>query len=65
MLGGQAAAQHVVGVGHDLDAEAVEVGVRDAGAEEQGLAGLESDVVEQHRGDDARVAGVVVGDASA
>ena len=40
----------------------LEVGVRDAGAEEQGLAGLESDVVEQHRGDDAGVARVVVGD---
>ena len=62
VLGGQAAAQDVVGVGHDLDAEAVEVGVRDAGAEEQGLAGLQSYVVEQHRGDDAGVARVVVGD---
>ena len=62
MLGGEAAAQDVVGVGHDLDAEAVEVGVRDAGAEEQCLAGLQADVVEEHRRDDAGVARVVVGD---
>ena len=62
VLGGEAAAQDVVGVGHDLDAEAVQVGVRDAGAEEQGLAGLQSDVVEEHGGDDAGVARVVVGD---
>lgn len=62
MFGGEAAAQHVVGVGHDLDAEAVEVGVRDACSEVEGFAGLEPYVVEQHGGDDAGVAGVVVGE---
>ncbi|GAA3232015.1 hypothetical protein GCM10020256_47080 [Streptomyces thermocoprophilus] len=36
--------------------------MRDARAEEEGLAGLEPDVVEQERGEDARVAGVVVGE---
>lgn len=33
-----------------------------AGAEEESFAGLELYAVEQHRGDDARVAGVVVGE---
>ncbi len=60
VLGGEAAAQHVVGAGHDLDAEALDVGVGHAGAEEEGFAGLEPYVVEEQGGDDAGVARVVV-----
>ncbi|GAA3099824.1 hypothetical protein GCM10020254_51640 [Streptomyces goshikiensis] len=60
VLGGEPGAQHVVGVGEQFDAEAVEVGVRDARAEEHGLAGLEFDVVEQHGGDHPGIAGVLV-----
>ncbi|GAA3224106.1 hypothetical protein GCM10020216_037510 [Nonomuraea helvata] len=64
VLGGEAAAQHVVGVGHDLDADAAEVGVGDSGAEVEGLAGEQVDVVEQEGGGDAGIAGAGAGDVA-
>jgi len=60
VLGGQAAAQDVVGVGHDLDSQAADVGVELAGVEVDRLAGLQGDVVEQQRAQDTDVARVAV-----
>ncbi len=57
-LGRQAAADDVVARPHQFDAGAVQVGVEVAGGQVDRLAGLQHDVVEEQRGDHARVAGV-------
>ena len=61
VLGREAAAQHVVGVGHQLDARPGQVHVQVARGQVEGLAGREGDPVEQQRGEHARVAGVALG----
>ena len=58
VLGGQSTAHHVVAAGHDLDAGAEQVGVDVAGVEEDRLAGLQDQVVEQQGHERAPVAGV-------
>ncbi|MCO5606194.1 hypothetical protein L7F22_060381 [Adiantum nelumboides] len=61
VLGRQPAAQHVVRVGHQLDARPREVGVQVAGRQVHRLPRGEGDPVEQQRGEDAGVAGVALG----
>ena len=53
------AAEHVVRGRHDLDAEAVQVGMDVAGRQVHGLARRQRDPVQQQRNQHARVAGVV------
>ncbi len=62
MLGRETTAQHIVGVGEDLDAQTVQVGVRDAGSQEEGLTRGEPDVVQQEGGDDTGVLRVEAAD---
>ena len=57
VLGGQARAQHIVRGGHDLHAQAGDVGVHAAGGHEQRLTGPQGDRVEQERRRDPGVAG--------
>ncbi len=52
----QPCADHVFGRVHEFDGSTGQVAVEDAGGQEERLAGLERDVVQQHRGDEARVA---------
>src|SRR6185436_18022912 len=62
VLAGEAGANHVVGVGEQLDPGAVQVGVQAAGRHEHRLAGLQHRVPHQQQGDHANVARVVGGD---
>ena len=55
VLGGQAAAQHVVGVRHHLDACAAQIAVHHAGGQRQCLAGFEGETIQQQRREDTRV----------
>ncbi len=57
MLRCQPTTQNVVGVGHDLDRESMEIRVEIAGSEKQSLAGLEGDAVEQQCRQNTGVAG--------
>ena len=60
VLGGEAAPHHVVGVGHDLHADPVQVGVQVAGRQEQTLEPTEAHPVHQQRGQHPRIAGIVL-----
>ena len=61
VLGRESAAQHVVGAGHDFDAEATEIGVDVARRQKQRLTGIQGHHVEQERNRDAGISGIVVG----
>ena len=58
---GQAGAQHIVRVGHDLETGAANVGVRRAGIQIHGFARLQCQHMQQQRGKQADVARVLLG----
>ena len=62
VLAGEAGADHVVGVGEQLDPGAAQVGVQAAGRHEHRLAGLQHLVPHQQQGEHAEVARMVGGD---
>lgn len=55
VLGRESPAQHVVGVGHDLDGHPVQVGVEVARVEVQALPWFEGDPVQEERGQHPRI----------
>ncbi len=64
MLPGEAAAEHVVGVCHHLDTDALEIGVQRPGRQEHGLTGLELEAVEVERCCNTAVGAVLLTEAS-
>ena len=56
LLRGEAGAQHIVAGRHDLEAQAVQVGVQGPVRDVQRLSRLESDGVQEKRGDHPGVA---------
>jgi len=56
VLGRETAAQHIVGVGHDLHAESAQICVQIARREEQPLSRFQRQPIEQQRGQHPGVA---------
>ncbi|MNX72917.1 hypothetical protein D3C86_1042890 [compost metagenome] len=63
VFGGEPGAQHVVGVGHDLEAGAAHIGVGGAGVQIHGLTRLERHHVQQERREETDIARVLGGQA--
>ncbi len=60
MLRGQPPAKHVVGVGHHLDTDTVQICVQIPGGKKDALPRLQTDAVEQQRGQHTGITGVAL-----